>query len=130
MLSYLFVNCLLCTDSIIISQHPQNVTLSKGNRLHLSVAASGPGSDRFKYQWKKMDSNSLPSSVRGENSPNLIIPSVNSSDSGLYYCVVTNQWGNMMESKKATVNVQCKLLHVLSSKLLMNVLSTSFAYCT
>ena len=110
LVNYLFVNYLLCTDSIIISQHPQNVTLSRGNKLHLSVTANGPGSDQFNYQWKKMDSSSLPSTSRGVNSPNLIIPSVNPSDSGLYYCVVTNQWGNMMESKKATVNVQCKLL--------------------
>ena len=79
--------------------------------LRLSVTANGPVSDQFKYQWKRMDNNSLPNTSRGENSPNLIISSVNSSDSGLYFCVVTNQWGNTIESKKATVNVECKLLY-------------------
>ena len=108
--SYLFVNCLLSIDSIIISQHPQNITLSKGSRLSLSVIANGPGSNQFFYQWRKMDSNTLPSSARGVNTHTLIIPSVTSSDSGSYYCVVTNQWGNMVESKKAIVEVQCKLL--------------------
>ena len=76
--------------------------------LNLSVTASGPGSDQFIYQWRKMDSNTLPNSARRVNTHTLIIPSVNPSDSGSYYCVVANQWGNMMESKKATVNVQCK----------------------
>ena len=57
-----------------------------------------------------MDSNTLPSSAQGGNTHTLTIPSVNSSDSGSYYCVVTNQWGNMVESKKATVNLQCKLV--------------------
>ena len=77
--------------------------------LNLSVTANGPGSDQFIYQWRKMDSNTLPSSARGMNTHTLVILSVNSSDSGSYYCVVTNQWGNTAKSMKATVNVQCKL---------------------
>ena len=74
--------------------------------LRLNVTASGPGKDHFTYQWKRMGSTSL-ASVASRN-PNFEIKSVTPSDSGSYYCVVLNQWGNMRSSNKATVNVLCK----------------------
>ena len=100
------------TDYIIINQHPQNITLGKGNTLSLTVIASGPESKQFKYQWKKMNSNSFPTLARGLNTSNLIIPLVSASDNGSYYCVVTNPWGNTETSKKAIVKVLCKLLYM------------------
>ena len=43
--------------------------------------------------------------------------SVTPSDSGMYYCIVMNHWGNMVQSDNATVNVLCELvyLHILQS---------------
>ena len=67
----------------------------------------GPGSDHFMYKWRKV-SDTLPSTVEGENTPNLTIRSVMPSDSGSYYCTVVNQWGSMIKSNKTTVNVLCK----------------------
>ena len=78
--------------------------------LTLSVTASGPGSNKFTYQWKRRDSTSLPDGASGGTARSLKITSVTTSDSGSYYCVVMNQWGNMMESNDATVTVRCKLL--------------------
>ena len=73
--------------------------------LRLSVTADGPGKNKFKYQWKKRGSKLLPNRVIGKETSKITISSVTSTDDGLYYCVVTNQWGNMTESNNATVTV-------------------------
>ena len=63
----------------------------------------------FTYQWKKVGSDLLPDTASGENSARLTITSVSPSDSGIYYCIVMNQWGNTEQSDNATVNVLCEL---------------------
>ena len=73
--------------------------------LTLSVTANGPGKATFTYQWKRRGETSLPTRVTGESTQSLKIHSVTSSDSGSYYCIVMNQWGNMVNSNEATVNV-------------------------
>ena len=99
---------LIITDYIIISQHPQSVSLATGKMLTLSVNANGTGG--LAYQWKKRGSTSLLNETNEARTPNLKIKSVTTSDSGSYYCVVMNQWGKMVESKNATVTVWRKLL--------------------
>ena len=91
--------------------HPRNVTVSDGGKVVLSINAKGRGS--FTYEWKKVGSDSLPDTASGGNSTELTITSITSSDSGLYYCIVMNQWGTMVKSNNATVNVLCKLLQVI-----------------
>ena len=76
--------------------------------LHLNITAAGPGKYEFIYQWRKRGNNSLLNRVKGEDTSKITISSVILSDSGSYYCVVTNQWGNMAESNDATVIVLCK----------------------
>ena len=83
-----------------------------GNMLTLSVTADGPGKNGFTYQWKRRDGTSLPNTASKETTPNLKIRSVTPSDSGSYYCVVMNQWGNTIESNDAAVIVLCKLLFI------------------
>ena len=75
--------------------------------LSLNVTADGPGKSNFKYHWKKRGIDELPviPTISGRKTTNLKISSVTSSDSGSYYCVVMNQWGSMMNSNKAIVNV-------------------------
>ena len=90
---------------------PNNVTVVKGNRVDLSINARGPGRAMFRYQWKKVGSDSLPDTASGERSTQLTILSISPSDSGMYYCIVTNQWGNMVQSDNAIVNVLCKLMY-------------------
>ena len=100
------------TDYIIITHHPQSsITLAKGNTLHLTITANGPGKSNFVYQWKKRGGNSLPNRVSGEDTSEITISSVVSSDSGSYYCVVTNQWDNMTTTNDATVTVLGKSCH-------------------
>ena len=71
----------------------------------MSITADGPGKNNFVYQWKKRGGNSLPDDVKGNDTSRITVNSVTPSDSGSYYCVVTNQWGNMTESNDATVTV-------------------------
>ena len=77
--------------------------------LNLSITAYGPGNNQFTYQWKRRYRTSLPSRTNEKRTLNLKITSVTTSDSGSYYCVVRNQWGNMVESIDAIVNVWRKL---------------------
>ena len=90
----------------------KDVTVAKGNKVYLSINARGPGRTMFTYQWKKMGSDSLPDTASGENSANLTITSVTPTDSGVYYCIVMNQWGNRMQSDNVTVNVLCELIAI------------------
>ena len=107
-----YINYYTFTDYIIITQHPQiGITLAKGNMLQLNITANGPGKTDFRYQWKKRGSNSLPNRVNGEDTSKITISLVTPSDSGSYYCVVTNQWGNMTTSNDATVIVLCKFCY-------------------
>ena len=93
---------------------PQDVTVVEGNELDLSIMVRGPGRKMFIYQWRKVGSNLLPDTASGENSAQLTITSVTPSDSGIYYCIVMNQWGNVVQSDNATVNVLCELICTVS----------------
>ena len=94
---------------------PNNATVAKGNKVDLSINATGVGKDMFTYQWKKVGSDSLPDTASGGNSTQLTITSISPSDSGMYYCIVINQWGNTVQSDNATVNVLCELMCTVSS---------------
>ena len=88
---------------------PKDVIVAKDNKVDLSINTRGPGRKMFTYQWKKVGSDLLPNTASGENSAKLTITSINPSDSGMYYCVVMNQWGSVVQSDNATVNVLCEL---------------------
>ena len=91
--------------------HPGDVTVGDGGKVVLSIDARGPGRKSFTYEWKKVGSDSLPDTASGGNSTaELAITLVTSSDSGLYYCIVINKWGNMVKSNNATVNVLCEFI--------------------
>ena len=91
--------------------HPKNVTVSENGTVVLSVDAGGIRRKSFTYEWKKVGNDSLPDTASGGNSTELTITSVTSSDSGLYYCIVMNQWGTMVKSNNAAVNVLCELVN-------------------
>ena len=102
------------TDDINIGTQPQDVTVAKGNKVDLSINARGPGRTMFTYQWKKVGSDLLPDTASGGNSAQLTISSITPTDSGVYYCIVMNQWGNRMQSDSVTVNVLCELMCTIS----------------
>ena len=76
------------------------MTVGKGQTVTLNATASGISTNKsnFIYQWRKRDSSSLPNKVSGVNGRVLTIPNANESDSGLYYCTVTNEWDRSLES--------------------------------
>ena len=78
-----------------------------GGTANFTAIASGVNTDinTFTYQWKKRSSNSLPDKVLGVNGTILMIPNVTESDNGLYYCVVTNEWGRSVESNDVNFTV-------------------------
>ena len=84
----------------------------------------------FTYQWKKVGSDSLPNTASGENSTQLTITLVTPSDSGLYYCIVMNQWGNVEESDNATVNVLCELYCGYTRQHVLATWATKLIVCT
>ena len=100
------------TDGLNVKMLSKYVTVSKGDVVVLSVNATGVGKDMFTYQWKKVGSDSLPDTASGGNSTQLTITSISPSDSGMYYCIVMNKWGNMVQSDNATVNVLCELINL------------------
>ena len=81
--------------------------IGKGPTVTLNASASGVSTNEtnFKYQWRKRDSDSFPDKVSGVNGRVLTIPNVNESDSGLYYCTVTNEWDISLESADVQLTV-------------------------
>ena len=84
-----------------------DLTIGKGQNVTLNATASGISTNEsnFKYQWRKRNSNSLPDKVFGVNGRVLTIPNVDSSDSGSYYCTVTNEWDIRLESADVQLTV-------------------------
>ena len=83
------------------------MTVGKGQNVTLNATASGVSTNEsnFIYQWRKRDSSSLPDKVSGVNERVLTIPNANESDSGLYYCTVTNEWDRSLESADVLLTV-------------------------
>jgi len=98
------------TDYIAVSHQPESVKVPINGLTNLSIIASGPGSDHFRYKWIKLGSSSLPSSVSGGNTSYLHFTSTTPSDSGLYYCIVENQWGRKVSSNYGKVDALCMLV--------------------
>ena len=76
----------------------------RGN-AQLTATASGVNKKNFVYQWRKRGSSILPNKVSGVNEAMLTIPNLVKSDEGVYYCNVTNQWGNSVRSDDVSLRV-------------------------
>ena len=85
----------------------KNLEIAENKAAQLTAMADGISSNvsNFNYQWRKRDSNGFPDKVSGVNTLVLIIPEAAKSDEGQYYCIVTNEWGNSVESNNATLTV-------------------------
>ena len=90
---------------------PEYSEIGRGKTAIFTAMANGISTteNSFKYQWRKRDSNSLPSKVLGVNERILTIPNVNASDGGQYYCNVTNEWGSSVESDDVTLTIYGEL---------------------
>jgi len=70
-----------------------------------TATASGVRRGNFVYQWMKKGSSSLPNKVSGISGVVLTIPNLVNGDEGVYYCTVTNEWGNSERSGDVTLSV-------------------------
>lgn len=104
-------------DSFTVQLVSQNTAaeyiVAINSSVTLYTIAKGPGSDDFKYRWGKVGSNSLPSAVTGQDTPNLIITPATVRDGGSYYCNGTNQWGTTSTSNIGLVQVLSKCMSSL-----------------
>ena len=99
----------LFTDQLSISVVSNNSIIAKGRTAHLTVMASGIGT--LRYQWKRRNIDNLPDKILGEDTAVLIIPKLDISDGGEYYCIVSNMWNRSMESDNIILTVYGMLLY-------------------
>lgn len=83
------------------------MTVEKAD-ITFAVTATGPGNDQFTYQWIKEKDNFILNVTDEEYSPSFTISSVKLDNSGIYYCIVRNQWNITKKSNKAFLKVTCK----------------------
>jgi len=98
----LFVNH---TDQLSISVTPTNLVIGDGGTAQFTATASGFNLRNFMYQWRKIGRSSFPNKVSGVNGAVLTIPNLVESDEGVYYCTVTNEWGNSERSYDVTLSI-------------------------
>lgn len=96
----------LGSGSIVVSQHPQPLTLLNGQTALFSVSAAGNGS--LSYQWRR---NAVPLSdagrVSGAASPTLRISNVQTSDIAAYDVLMWDTCGPFA-SESALLDVFCR----------------------
>ena len=97
---------LFCLDSLSITVTPTDPVIGEGGTAQFTVTASGVNMKNFVYQWKKRRGTSLPNKVSGVNGEVLTIPNLIKSDEGVYYCTVTNEWGNSERSGDITLGIK------------------------
>ena len=92
-------------DQLSISVTPTNPVIVERGTAQFTATASGINMGNFVYQWRKRGSSSLPIKVSGFNGAVLTIPNLVPSDEGVYYCSVTNEWGNSVRSDDVTLTI-------------------------
>ena len=100
------VCAILYVDMLSIQVTPTNLQTGERATAVFIATASGVNINNFMYQWRKRGSNSLPHKVSGVNEATLIIPNLIASDGGQYHCIVTNEWGNSVESDNVILTVE------------------------
>tara|TARA_R110001592_G_scaffold81050_1_gene240806 strand:- start:8713 stop:10887 length:2175 start_codon:yes stop_codon:yes gene_type:complete len=92
-------------QAVSISQQPQSLIVTEGNKAVFKVSASGGGFIR--YQWRK-------NGVAIENafSPSLSISSVSQSNNGTYDVIISNSQGSL-RSKPVSLSVLDKFMPVM-----------------
>ena len=83
--------------SIIVS--PLSQTVSEGGVATFTATASGimTRSGEYEYEWWKLRNNQQ--SVIIKRKKRLQIQNVKIKDDGMYYCNVSNEWGNQIMSE-------------------------------
>ena len=92
-----------------------SLLIAEGTTAKLAINTTDVGT--LRYQWRKRGVEQLPDKALGGDTAVLIIPEVDGSDKGKYYCVVTNTWNVTVESPDINLNTYgmlvCIYLQVL-----------------
>ena len=89
-----------------VTSQPADRTVIALENVTLTCSASVDG---VRYLWHRVDGD-LPSRATGQRTRQLTISNIIPPDKGMYYCVVSKM-GISVESNRAVVNVDGKLLH-------------------
>ena len=97
---------MITTATPVITTHPNgegNITVAEGSNVTLTCRATGD--EPLNYQWMRV-SGSLPkNAMTNPNGRKLTIHNITVSDSGQYYCNVSNNEGSV-SSMKVQVTVK------------------------
>lgn len=85
-----------------ILENPMGQEICEGEMVTLSVSATAPVA--LFYQWQKNDID-----IPGAMEPELTISNSSLGDSGNYHCVVSNDFGDVVNSSVASIIVNAKL---------------------
>ena len=80
---------------------------TENENVTFTVAAIGPVNDRFTYKWVKEKGDLICDVTAEQYTPALILPAVKPDNSGLYHCIVKNQWNVTKKSNLAFLKVIC-----------------------
>jgi hypothetical protein len=86
--------------AVNITQQPASATVPAGQRMRLSVNATGPLGGTLFYQWQVNGAD-----IPGANRPTFITPVLSASDSGKRYRVLIGVNGTDVASQEATLTV-------------------------
>ena len=92
----------------IIGITPNNSLIAEGGTAQFNITVDSIG--RLSYQWKKRGDDQLPSKVLGDDTAILIIPNLDKTDEGQYYCIVTTSWNASKSSYAVNLTVQGRLI--------------------
>jgi len=111
-------------DPVVVSAHPQGVTVDESKQALFSVAASGGGT--LTFQWQKNGADIL-----GENGPSLIVSSVQLADAGEYAVIVSNSVGSVVSlSALLVVQEVIEPVIITSQPVTLTVIETTQANFT
>ena len=111
---------------------PNDLIIGNGTDAEFTAVATGisTNKNKFAYQWRKRDSDSLPDKVLGVNETVLTIPNVRGPDEGQYYCIVTNEWGTRVESNEVTLSIfGMYYISIFCSVAVVSYLHENVLYC-
>ena len=92
---------------IHITKQPKSIVTTEKEHVIFTATATGPANDHFTYKWVKEKGNLICNVTDEQYTPALTLLTVKPGDSGLYYCIVKNQWNMTKKSNVAFLKVIC-----------------------